>query len=703
MPKSFDSLFEELHGLPSGSGPLECCKPRLSLEEAQQKLDKLMSIIAGISTFRGQALKNRVLAAHPPNRPGDEKIASSPLAAAAIVELYTDIARHSPVFAPIVLGSSLETSEEVLELMTDVRSVVEKEQRCSLLWQHNVFKGFVKLSRDRSDVAQSLVQKLTQSRDARAQLSRRIEMLLIHARAAQKSGQAFCLQSIEDVWSVVLAQQAAKHELPIECLSEIKSLGAIGLVEAFAAKQPDGRIDAVSFAAADGAALMNNVVMRSRRSETSMLLSFMYDVARLGDSTHATSDDQPSVISTLHKLLSCPNVLPLLFRFFKHGIDEYGFPLTSLFRSATGYAHHSAAPQVPIREALALCNVEFREDAITVLEDAVSCSWSVKLRGQDVVPDAFSSPMWYRKVMPEIRAAIVATGLYVAAAPAPANTADSANLPYIPQSPAYNPQPPAYNPQSPAYNPAAPLHPDPPSHSQLPTADAATAHLTGAADANENQRPSTPAAIAEAIERALVTLSRHSWFVRETLNSMHPFTRIKGIAIRLLVLGEHLASAAQSAGQADFGGAEAIKARFRSHWRSIFRLEGPPQECPQGYNCCDFDASCMSCGMPRKYCPSLFRLRVEIREFMARNRNDGAIEEVAEVDVDAASAVASEFQGAYQYPEAPPDVQNAARAMVAAGLVKAKRLSWGFTGPGRPVCFICSGDNNVTLSMRPIT
>jgi hypothetical protein len=138
MPKSFDSLFEELHGLPSGSGPLKCCKPRLTLEEAERKLDKLMSVIAEVSTFRGEALKNRVLAAHPPNRsdPDDESIASSPLAAAAIVELFTDIARNSPVFAPIVLGSSLETSEEVLELMKNIRSVVETVQRCRGLWQY---------------------------------------------------------------------------------------------------------------------------------------------------------------------------------------------------------------------------------------------------------------------------------------------------------------------------------------------------------------------------------------------------------------------------------------------------------------------------------------------------------------------------------------------------------------------------------------
>jgi hypothetical protein len=171
----------------------------------------------------------------------------------------------------------------------------------------------------------------------------------------------------------------------------------------------------------------------------------------------------------------------------------------------------------------------------------------------------------------------------------------------------------------------------------------------------------------------------------------------------LLVVGEHLAAAAQSAGEADFGGAEAIKARSRNHWISIFRLEGPPEECAQGYNCCDYDASCMSCGMPCQYCPSLYRLRVEIREFMARNRNNRAIEEVAEVDMNAARAVVCEFQGASQFSGAPQDVEEAARAMVAEGLVHAKGLSWSFTGPKRPVCFTYLEGNDAVLRMRPVT
>ena len=64
-------------------------------------MDKLLSIIAEMSTFRGEALKNRVLAAHPPDRPSgkrdDEVIAALPLASAAIVELYTNIVQNSPL------------------------------------------------------------------------------------------------------------------------------------------------------------------------------------------------------------------------------------------------------------------------------------------------------------------------------------------------------------------------------------------------------------------------------------------------------------------------------------------------------------------------------------------------------------------------------------------------------------------------------
>jgi hypothetical protein len=692
MVRSFDSLLEELHGLPSGSGPLECCGPRLSLQQAEQKLDKLMSRIAEMSTFRGEALKNRVLAAHPPGRPRDEIIAASPLAAAAIVELYSDIARHSPLFAPIVLASSFETSEEVLELMRNIRWVVERERRCSLLWQYDVFKGFVKHSRDRSQVAQELVQNILHSRDAQTQLCCRIESLLSRARAARSSGQAFCLQSLEDVWSVILAQRAAYHHIPIQSLGEIESLGAIELVEAFAAQQPEGFIDAVNFAAADGAALMKKVVVRSERSmsETkSMLLPFMYAMARAADNG-ATSNDQPNIIGALHKLLSCPHALPLFFRFFKNDSGEYvlplppqyfcnilrsyGFPLTSLIRSATGRSRPGMR-KVSVSDALALCNVEYRDVDIAVLDLAVAEILNVKLRDGEPVPDACMSPMWYQKVMPEIKAAIRATGLYRVAAPA-----------YVPSAPEYNPVPSPYSASPPAAAPEAP----------------APVLSTCAPNANLNQRPTTPAAIAQAIELALVTLGRHSWFVRDTWNSMHPFTVVKDVAVHLLVVGEHLAAAAQSAGEADFGGLEAIKARSRNHWMSIFRLEGPPDDCPEGYDCCDFDGSCMSCSMPCQYCPSLFRLRVEIREFMAQQRNDRAIEEVAEVDIHAARAVACEFQGSQLIPGAPQDVEEAARAMVAEGLVRAKGMSWSFTGPKRPVCFTYTQGHNAALMMKPI-
>jgi hypothetical protein len=88
---------------------------------------------------------------------------------------------------------------------------------------------------------------------------------------------------------------------------------------------------------------------------------------------------------------------------------------------------------------------------------------------------------------------------------------------------------------------------------------------------------------------------------------------------------------------------------------------------------------------------------------MARNRNNRASEEVAEVDIDAASAVACEFQGARRFPGAPQDVEEAARAMVAEGLVHAKGLSWSFTGPKRPVCFVHLEGNDAALRMKPVT
>ncbi len=216
-------------------------------------------------------------------------------------------------------------------------------------------------------------------------------------------------------------------------------------------------------------------------------------------------------------------------------------------------------------------------------------------------------------------------------------------------------------------------------------------------------RPATRTAVAEAIESALLCLGKHSWFVRKTLNSRHPFVRVKSAAVHLLVVGQHLAAAAQIAGEADFGGAEAIVARYRNHWKSVFKTDGPPDDCPQGYLGCDYDGSCMHCGMPMLYCPSLFRLRVEIREFMARNRNDRDIEEVPEIDVRAATAVVTHIQGGFQYPDAPPDVQEAARAMISAGVLQRNRFSWSFTGPKRPVDFTSPDGEEAVLTMRPVT
>lgn len=295
---------------------------------------------------------------------------------------------------------------------------------------------------------------------------------------------------------------------------------------------------------------------------------------------------------------------------------------------------------MPVRDALSLCGAQFDEASISTLELAVAENLQVSFDMEEFVPDGFRSPSWYSKVLPDIQTAIVATGLYE----------------------------------------------------------------RRGSNANEiKQRPTSQAEVAEAIERALVILSRDSWFVRHTYNSRHPFSRVKGIAVHLLVLGFHLATAAQSAGEADFGGAAAIATRFNKHWKSIFKTDGPPDDCPRGFLGSTYDGSCMMCGMPRELCPSLYRLRVEIREFMARSRNDGSVEEVAEVDLYSATAVVTTIQGGSQYPEAPPEVQEAANAMVAAGMVQRKGHNWNFTGPKRPVCFTCPDGGGVVAAMAPIT
>jgi hypothetical protein len=339
------------------------------------------------------------------------------------------------------------------------------------------------------------------------------------------------------------------------------------------------------------------------------------------------------------------------------------FSITSLFRSAIGFVDDSEddddegdddgvaleAPKkksgMSIRDALACCGSEYREDTIQVLEQAVAQNLCIKMEDGDFVPDGFRSPVWYRLAIPEIESAILATGLYSRRAGAP-NANESSN---------------------------------------------------------QNEVLQTQAATAQAIESALVNLSRHSWLVRNTWNSRHPFARVKNIAVHLLVVGEHLAAAVQRAGEADFGGAAAIAARSRNHWKSIFKTDGPPEDCVEGYHGCDYDGSCFSCGMPREYCPSLFRLRVEIREFMARMRNDGAIDEVEEVAPYDATAVVTTIRGGHQYPDAPSTVQEAAAAMVAAGLLQKNRFSWSFTGSKRPVRFSCPDLRTVVLEMRPIT
>jgi hypothetical protein len=639
-------------------------------------LDKLLSIIAEMSTFRGEALKNRVLAAHPPDRPSgkrdDEVIAALPLASAAIVELYTNIVQNSPLFAPIVLLSNLETSEGVLQFLTDIRFVIEKERHCSGLWHHSVFRGFVKLSKNPSDDAQRLVRKVVARRQAPSQLSRRIDALLQKARATRDCGGSFSLQSVDEVMTVVLAHQACKCKLPVDFLDEIEALGSVSLVEAFAATQPGGLIDAIEFAGGEGAALMKDIMVphaRRWRDDISLLQVFVTKLITASHNSQSPSGE-PNMHDTMRRLLSCPRVLPLVFRFWKSGEMNLsqleGVSITSLLRYSIAPVDHdgcceadedaeaSDAPKMqlgcmPVGDALAACGLQTRGESIALLEQALARNLEVQMEGGDFVPDGFMSPTWYTMAIPEIHLAIIATGLYSRREGQSNANENTSNTP------------------------------------------------------NQNEVPATQAAVAQAIENALLTLCRHSWLVRNTWNSRHPFPNVKDIAVHLLVLGEHMAAALQSTGQADFGGAEAIAARFRNHWKSIFKMDGPPQDCPKGFHSCMYDGSCMSCGMPQEYCPSLFRLRIEIREFMARNRNDGDIGDVAEVTLNDASAVVTTIRGAQQFPDAPPIVQEAAAAMLDAGLLQKMHFSWGFSGPMRPVRFTCPDLSDVVLEMRPIT
>ena len=83
-----------------------------------------MSDLAEVSTYRGEALLNRVLAAHPPGLLSgdrdDEFIASHPLAAAAVVELYS--VRNSSVFAPKNRGASAQQIVGLMKLHREARA-----------------------------------------------------------------------------------------------------------------------------------------------------------------------------------------------------------------------------------------------------------------------------------------------------------------------------------------------------------------------------------------------------------------------------------------------------------------------------------------------------------------------------------------------------------------------------------------------------
>jgi hypothetical protein len=352
-----------------------------------------MSILAEVSTFRGEALLNRALAAHLPGlsrgNGGIEFIASQLLAAAAVVKLFSDIAGNSEVFAPIVFGRSLETPENVLILLKDIGCVVKYAENCSGLSHADVFRSFVELSKKRSAAAQIIVERMILHRETHALASQRISVLLRQSKEARVSGQVFRLETMEDVWLVILAQQARKRGIAIGLPDELKTLGAVELIEDFAARQPGGRINAFDFAAADGASITNKMFARDIFRGT-LLESLVCDLAanarneeekreeseeemdddddegpliirlreRNGKSSSNLPADDPScnpnshtpsshsptppadrlpakpktMRTVLHMLLSQPQALPLFFRFltdsFGYGVDLVEAPIT---------------------------------------------------------------------------------------------------------------------------------------------------------------------------------------------------------------------------------------------------------------------------------------------------------------------------------------------------------------------------------------
>ena len=138
MQASFDELLAAAGGLPPGSGASEVLDPSAAYGSEREREDLFQAFLVEVeaaSSFRGDALLSRVLAAHPPGLPSgkwdDAVLADSPLAAAALVELYSDVAqRGAGVLAPLVLGRPVASRSQVEALLGDVRTAVSTAENC---------------------------------------------------------------------------------------------------------------------------------------------------------------------------------------------------------------------------------------------------------------------------------------------------------------------------------------------------------------------------------------------------------------------------------------------------------------------------------------------------------------------------------------------------------------------------------------------
>jgi hypothetical protein len=185
-----------------------------------------------------------------------------------------------------------------------------------------------------------------------------------------------------------------------------------------------------------------------------------------------------------------------------------------------------------------------------------------------------------------------------------------------------------------------------------------------------------------AIEACLVVMQEHWWILDGEHNPRHPFPKIWEYAVDLLTRGAQLA------------GPE----RFLAYWDVLFQKpEGPPALCPDGYGTINDCDCCTSCLMPSLLCPSLHRLRSELKVKLVEK---GVPESDALVQVHTAKAAAGCLTGRqlaslYYSGRQPIDTQleDALFELVDEGVLRCEGRGiltpWHFSGEPRPVRFEC--------------